>query len=133
MQVRDGMSEVVLTVGPAHTLREAATMMVEKGIGAALVTDDERPVPCIVTERDILNSLGRGQDPDTELVAEHMSEGVVAAEPDWSLEHAAAEMSTRGIRHLVVFDAGDLVGVLSIRDIVRVWTAEGATSGMTPD
>lgn len=133
MQVKDGMSEVVLTVGPSHTLREAAAMMVEKGIGAALVTDDERPVPCIVTERDILNSLGSGEDPDTELVAEHMSEGLVAASPDWSLEHAAAEMSTRGIRHLVVFDDGDLVGVLSIRDIVRVWTAEGATSGMSPD
>jgi CBS domain-containing protein len=132
MQVRDGMSEVVLTVGPSHTLREAATMMVEKGVGAALVTDDERPVPCIVTERDILNSLGSGQDPDSELVAEHMSEGVVVASPDWSLEQAASEMSTRGIRHLVVFEDGNLVGILSIRDIVRVWTAEGATSGMTP-
>jgi CBS domain-containing protein len=133
MQVRDGMSEVVLTVGPSHTLREAATMMVEKGIGAALVNDDERPVPCIVTERDILNSLGRGEDPDSERVGEHMSEGVVAASPDWSLEHAASEMSTRGIRHLVVFDEGDLVGILSIRDIVRCWTTTGATSGMTPD
>lgn len=133
MQVRDGMSEVVLTVGPSHTLREAAAMMVDKGIGAALVTDDERPVPCIVTERDILNSLGRGEDPDAELVSEHMSEGVVAASPEWSLEHAASEMSTRGIRHLVVFDEGDLVGVLSIRDIVRVWTSAGATSGMSPD
>jgi CBS domain-containing protein len=133
MQVRDGMSEVVLTVGPSHTLREAATMMVEKGIGAALVNDDERPVPCIVTERDILNSLGAGEDPDEELVCEHMSEGLVAASPDWSLEHAASEMSTRGIRHLVVFDEGSLVGVLSIRDIVRVWTSAGATSGMTPD
>ncbi len=133
MLVRDGMSEVVLTVGPSHTLREAAIKMVEKGIGAALVTDDERPVPCIVTERDILNSLGAGQDPDKELVCEHMSEGLVAASPEWSLEHAAAEMSTRGIRHLVVFDEGDLVGVLSIRDIVRVWTSTGATSGMSPD
>ena len=133
MQVRDGMSEVVLTVGPSHTLRDAAEMMVQKGVGAALVNDDERPVPCIVTERDILHSLGRGQDPDTELVAEHMSEGVVAASPEWSLEHAASEMSTRGIRHLVVFDEGDLVGILSIRDIVRVWTSAGATSGMTPD
>jgi signal-transduction protein with cAMP-binding, CBS, and nucleotidyltransferase domain len=133
MQVRDGMSEVVLTVGPSHTLRQAAEMMVAKGTGAALVTDDERPVPCIVTERDLLNSVGRGQDPDVELVAEHMSEGVVAAAPDWSLEHAASEMSTRGIRHLVVFDEGSVVGVLSIRDIVRVWTSAGATSGMTPD
>ena len=133
MQVREGMSEVVLTVGPSHTLREAAEMMVEKGTGAALVTDDERPVPSIVTERDILNSLGRGQDPDSERVSEHMSEGIVAASPDWSLEHAASEMSTRGIRHLVVFDEGELVGVLSIRDIVRVWTSTGATSGMSPD
>jgi CBS domain-containing protein len=133
MQVRDGMSEVVLTVGSSHTLREAAEMMVEKGTGAALVADDERPVPAIVTERDILHSLGRGQDPDAELVSEHMSEGVVVASPDWSLEHAASEMSTRGIRHLVVFDEGNVIGVLSIRDIVRVWTSDGATSGMTPD
>jgi signal-transduction protein with cAMP-binding, CBS, and nucleotidyltransferase domain len=133
MQVRDGMSEVVLTVGPSHTLREAATMMAEKGVGAALVTDDERPVACIVTERDILNSLGRGEDPDSERVGEHMSEGVVAASPEWSLEHAASEMSTRGIRHLVVFEEGSVLGILSIRDIVRVWTSEGATSGMSPD
>lgn len=133
MEVRDGMSEVVLTVGPSHTLREAARMMVEKRTGAALVEDDERPVPCIVTERDLLESVGHGQDPDVERVADHMSEGVVAAEPGWSLEHAASEMSTRGIRHLVVFDRGELIGILSIRDIVRCWTATGATSGMTPD
>jgi CBS domain-containing protein len=132
MQVREGMSEVVLSVGPSHSLREAAAMMVEKGTGAALVADDEMPVPSIVTERDILISLGKGEDPDAELVSDHMSEGVVAASPDWSLERAAAEMSTRGIRHLVVFEDGDLAGILSIRDIVRVWTSDGATSGMTP-
>jgi signal-transduction protein with cAMP-binding, CBS, and nucleotidyltransferase domain len=133
MQVRDGMSELVLTVGPSHTLREAAEMMVAKGTGAALVADDEQPVPCIVTERDILTSLGRGENPDAERVSDHMSEGVVAAAPDWSLERAAAEMSTRGIRHLVVFEGGDIAGILSIRDIVRVWTSDGATSGMSPD
>lgn len=133
MEVRDGMSEVVLTIGPAHTLREAAAKMTERGIGAALIVDDEQPVPCIVTERDILNSLGRGEDPDSEPVSAHMSEGVVTASPEWSLEHAAAEMSTRGIRHLVVFKGGDVVGMLSMRDIVRCWTATGATSGMPPD
>jgi CBS domain-containing protein len=68
-----------------------------------------------------------------ELVADHMSESVIAAAPDWSLERAAAEMSRRGVRHLVVFAEGDAVGVLSMRDIVRVWTSAGATSGMTPD
>jgi CBS domain-containing protein len=133
MQVSEGMSEVVLAVGPSHTLREAARMMVEKGTGAALVTDDEWPVPCIVTERDILLSVGGGEDPDVERVADHMSDSVISAAPDWSLERAAAEMSRRGVRHLVVFDEGAVIGVLSIRDIVRVWTSDGATSGMTPD
>jgi signal-transduction protein with cAMP-binding, CBS, and nucleotidyltransferase domain len=132
MQVKDGMSEVSLTVGPAHTLREAAAMMVEKGTGAALVSDAESPTPGIVTERDLLISVGGGEDPDVELVSEHMSERVIAAEPDWSLERAAAEMSRRGVRHLVVFEDGDAVGVLSMRDIVRVWTSDGATSGMAP-
>jgi signal-transduction protein with cAMP-binding, CBS, and nucleotidyltransferase domain len=133
MQVREGMSEVVLTVGTSHTLREAAERMVEKGTGAALVSDPESPAPGIVTERDILISVGGGQDPDVELVADHMSGSVIVAAPGWSLERAAAEMSRRGVRHLVVFEDGNLVGVLSMRDIVRVWTSEGATSGMTPD
>jgi signal-transduction protein with cAMP-binding, CBS, and nucleotidyltransferase domain len=133
MQVRDGMSDVVLTLGPSHTLREAAQQMAEKGIGAALVADDETPVPCIVTERDILLSVGAGEDPDSERVAEHMSGGLISAAPDWSLERAAAEMSRRGIRHLVVYEGGELVGVLSMRDIVRVWTSDGATSGLSPE
>ncbi len=133
MQVREGMSEVVLTVGRGHTLREAAAMMAEKGIGAALVGDDETPVPAILTERDVLVSVGAGEDPDAERVADHMSDSVITASPDWSLERAAAEMSRRGIRHLVVYDGPELVGVLSMRDIIRVWTSDGATSGMTPD
>ena len=131
MQVRDGMSDVVLTLGPTHTLREAAAQMADKGTGAALVTDDETPVPCIVTERDILLSLGAGEDPDAERVGDHMSGSVISAGPDWSLERAAMEMSKRHIRHLVVIESGELVGILSMRDIVRVWTTEGATSGMT--
>jgi signal-transduction protein with cAMP-binding, CBS, and nucleotidyltransferase domain len=133
MQVREGMSEVVLSVGTSHTLREAATRMVEKQTGAALVIDDESPAPRIITERDVLLSIGAGQDPDAELVRDHMSDSVIAAAPDWSLERAATEMSRRGIRHLVVYEGPELVGVLSMRDIVRVWTSEGATSGMTPD
>jgi signal-transduction protein with cAMP-binding, CBS, and nucleotidyltransferase domain len=133
MQVRDGMSEVVLSVGPSHTIREAAGMMVEKKTGAAMVIDEESPAARIITERDVLLSIGRGEDPDTEKVGDHMSESVIAAAPDWSLERAAAEMSRRSIRHLVVYDGAELVGVLSMRDIVRVWTSEGATSGMSPD
>jgi signal-transduction protein with cAMP-binding, CBS, and nucleotidyltransferase domain len=130
MQVKDGMSEITLTVGPSHTLREASAKMVEKGTGAALVLDAELATPSILTERDLLISVARGQDPDLEKVCEHMSEGVLTAAPEWSLERAAAEMSRRNVRHLVVFDGGEPVGILSMRDIVRCWTSDGATSEM---
>jgi signal-transduction protein with cAMP-binding, CBS, and nucleotidyltransferase domain len=124
------MSEISLTVGPSHTLREAAEKMVERGTGAALVIDGELAAPSIVTERDLLIAVARGQDPASERVADHMSEGVLTAAPEWSLERAAAEMSRRNVRHLVVFDDGEPVGVLSMRDIVRCWTSDGATSEM---
>jgi signal-transduction protein with cAMP-binding, CBS, and nucleotidyltransferase domain len=131
VEVREGMSKVVLTVGPGHTLRDAATRMVQKGVGAAVVIDEDSPGPRIVSERDILNSVGRGEDPDVERVGDHMSATLIAAAPAWSLERAAVEMAKRHIRHLVVIEDGELVGILSMRDIVRVWTSEGSTSGMT--
>jgi len=132
MQVSDGMSEISVTVGPSHTLREAARRMVDRGTGAAIVEDAESPTPGIVTERDLLISIGAGQDPDAERVADHMTGAVIVAAPDWSLERAAAEMSRRGVRHLVVFADANVVGILSMRDIVKCWTTDGATSGMTP-
>lgn len=132
MEVREGMSSIVLAVGPQHTLRETAIKMAEKGTGSAIVFDDEQPGPRIITERDILNSLGAGEDPDTEKVGDHMSESVFSATPDWSLERAAKDMTERSIRHLIVIEGGELVGILSMRDIVRVWTTEGATVSVTP-
>ena len=132
MEVREGMSEVVLSIGPGHTLREAARMMMEKRVGAAVVVDEEAPGPGIISERDVLVSIGRGQSPDDEHVGDHMSDSVITASPDWSLERAASEMASRGIRHLVIVDDGKLAGVLSMRDIMRVWTSAGATSSMTP-
>lgn len=128
MRVSVGMSEVVLRVGPSHTLREAATKMTEYGIGAAIVEDEGWPVPRILTERDILKSIGTGQDPDVEVVGDHMSESVITAGPEWSMERAAMEMSRRKIRHLAIYKDGELIGILSMRDIMRVWTEDGATA-----
>ena len=133
MEVRQGMSSVLLTVGPGHTLREAATKMTEKAVGAAVVIDEEAQGPGVVSERDILNSLGRGEDPDVERVGDHMTDTVISASPAWSLERAAVEMSRRHIRHLVVVDGGEMVGVLSMRDIVRCWVKDGATSSLPRD
>jgi CBS domain-containing protein len=130
VQVRDGMSSVVLTVGPGHTLRDAARAMADRGVGAAVVVDPDQPGPGIVTERDLLDSLGSGQDPDSERVANHLSTDLTFAAPDWSLERAAEAMVRGNFRHLVVIDGGDMLGVLSMRDIVRCWVTDGASSEM---
>jgi CBS domain-containing protein len=127
MQVSEGMSTVVLTIGPGHTLREAARQMAERAVGAAVVIDPDQPGPGIVTERDLLDSIGAGQDPDRECVADHLSSHLTFAAPDWSLERAADAMVRGGFRHLVVVDGGELVGVLSMRDVVRCWTQDGAS------
>jgi CBS domain-containing protein len=127
MLVRDGMSEVVLTVGPGHTLREAATAMADRHVGAAVVVDPEAPGPGVITERDILIAIGAGHDPDQERVSDHLTARLTFAAPDWSLEQAAAAMVRGGFRHLIVVDQGELAGVLSMRDIVRVWCGDGAS------
>jgi CBS domain-containing protein len=127
MQVGDGMTDAVLTVGPDHTLRSAARQMAKRQVGAAIVLDPEQPGPGIITERDLLDSLGDGQDPDSERVGDHLSANLTFASPDWSLERAAEAMVKGGFRHLIVVDHGETVGVLSMRDIVRCWTMDGAT------
>ena len=119
MHVRDGMSSMVLTVGPQHTLREAARLMSKRSIGAAVVIDPDSPGPGIITERDLMESIGAGQDPDTEIVANHLTASLVFAAPDWSLEEAAVAMVRGGFRHLVVTEGGDIAGILSVRDVVR--------------
>jgi CBS domain-containing protein len=126
MLVREGMTEVVLTVGPGHTLRQAAAAMCERRVGAAVVLDPEGQGPGVITERDVLRAVGGGQDPDVERVADHLTSKLTFAAPDWSLEQAAAAMVRGGFRHLVVVDAGQLAGILSMRDIVRVWCSDGA-------
>ena len=127
MEVRDGMSSVILTVGPGHTLRDAARAMSERKVGAAIVIDPDQPGPGIITERDLLESLGRGQDPDSERVSDHLSSNLTFAQSDWSLERAAEAMVRGGFRHLVVVDGAETVGILSMRDIVRCWTSDGAS------
>ena len=126
MQVRDGMSKMVVTIGPGHTLRAAARLMSERRVGAAVVLDPDSPGPGILTERDVLDAVGQGQDIDAELVGDHLTSNVVYAEPTWSLEEAAGAMVRGGFRHLIVCDEGEIAGILSVRDVVRCWTDDGA-------
>jgi CBS domain-containing protein len=126
MKVRDGMTRMVVTIGPAHTLREAARLMSARRVGAAVVIDSETSGVGILTERDILDSIGADQDPDAELVASHRTADVVFASPEWTLKQAAETMVRAGFRHLVVLEGGEVTGLLSMRDIVRVWAEAGA-------
>ena len=127
MQVREGMSSVVLTVGPGHTLRQAAAQMAERVVGAAVVIDPELPGPGILTERDLLQSMAQGQDPSSERVADHMTDDPLFASPEWSLEQAAVAMIRGGFRHIIVIEGAEVAGVLSMRDVVRCWTDDGAS------
>ena len=126
MQVSEGMSPTVLTVGPDHTLRAVAQLMARRMVGAAVVIDPDGAGPGIITERDILRSIGSCEDPDAELVSAHLTSDAVYATPEWSLEEAAAAMVQGGFRHLIVVERGETVGILSVRDVVRCWTDDGA-------
>jgi CBS domain-containing protein len=122
MKVEDGMTEQVLTVGPAHSIRDAARMMASRHVGAAVVSDPDEAGVGILTERDVLNSIGAGEDPDAELAGQHCTHDLVFAAREWTLEAAAAAMVRGGFRHLVVVEGPQVVGLLSMRDIVRCWT-----------
>jgi CBS domain-containing protein len=121
MKVRDAMTEDVLTITPGRSLREAARFMTEHNVGAVVIIDPEEPGPGIITERDVVRSLGAGEDPDSELVRHHLTARATFADGDWDLEEAADAMARGGFRHLVVVEAGEVAGIISMRDLIQVW------------
>jgi len=122
MHVRDGMNAEILTIGPNHTLRDASRLMSRRRVGAAVVIDPETAGIGILTERDILDAIGAGQDPDAEFASAHLTRDLVFASPDWLMDDAAVAMVKGGFRHLIVLEGNDVVGILAMRDIVRCWT-----------
>ncbi len=121
VKVREAMTEEVLTITPGRTLREAARFMMEHNVGAVVIIDPEEPGPGIVTERDIVRSLGKGGDPDSECVRDHLTSRATFADAEWGLEEAADAMARGGFRHLVVVQDGEVRGIISMRDIIQVW------------
>jgi CBS domain-containing protein len=128
MKVREAMSKSVLIVGPEHTLRQTAQLMSVRSVGSAVVVDPESVGVGIITERDILRAIGAGLNPDFERNAAHITWDVVYAGPSWTLAEAAAAMVRGGFRHLVVLDGAEVLGIISVRDIVRVWAEQPATA-----
>ena len=116
MEVGALVKRAVVTVGPTHTLTDAARLMTERNVGCAVVITED--APGIVSERDILRAIAAGADPATSVVGDHMTWNAVVATPGWDVEQAARTMIERGFRHLVVVEDGTEVGFLSIRDLV---------------
>lgn len=129
INVKDAMTKPVLVVGPTHTLRQVAQLMSARRVGSAIVLDPEGEGVGIMTERDMLYAIGAGVDPDIAQAKGHITWDVVYAAPDWSLEEAAMAMARGGFRHLVVMDEDDVLGIISVRDIMRVWAQRRASAG----
>jgi CBS domain-containing protein len=123
MQVRNLMKSPVVSVGPDQSLRTAAQIMQEHGIGSVVV-EQAGQVVGILTERDVMHAAARLGDVGQTRVGDHMTAPVVTASPNWDVTVAAAEMQDRHIRHLVVLERGAALGVVSVRDVMSVFLPE---------
>ncbi len=119
MDIQEVMNTDMLAVESEATLRDAAQRMSERNAGAALVGNPGvGSRPGLITERDVLNSIAAGQDPDRQRVAENSTAEVVTVSVDSSLEQAVKKMMEGSFRHLLVVDGDDVVGIVSMRDLV---------------
>lgn len=116
--VRDIMSTDLLTVEPASTVAEAATVMGGRHVGSALVFQDGRPVG-IFTERDVLRALASDFDAAKDPVEQWMTGDPEGVDVMTEVREARRLMLERGFRHLTVTDRGALVGIVSLRDLSR--------------
>ncbi|HXF97112.1 MAG TPA: CBS domain-containing protein [Gaiellaceae bacterium] len=126
--VAEHMTRTLLTIAPEATVREAAARMVERGVGAVVVLDGEALL-AIFTERDVLRAVAAGA-PGEARVAEWMTRHPDTIEPTDTTEHAASLMIHGGYRHLPVVEERRLVGIVSIRDLMRVALADSAPRGV---
>lgn len=115
--LRDVAVRHLLTVEPKSSLRRAAKVMSDRGVGCAIAIENEA-VAGIITERDILHAIAREQNIDETTVADVMTREVVSGESGWDLLRAVKTMIDGGFRHLLVMDMDDPVGIVSLRDLM---------------
>jgi CBS domain-containing protein len=125
---RNHMSRDLLTVVPGDRLSEVAQRMVDRDVGAVLVMEDESLVG-ILTERDVLRAVAAGIQDET-LVSDHMTRDPETMSPDDTTEHAAVLMIHGGFRHMPLVEGDQVVGVLSIRDLMKVVLDNAAPRGV---
>jgi CBS domain-containing protein len=125
VQVRDVMTQAAVTETREDSLRLAAERMWRQQTGSLLVTEGGQ-LTGIITERDLLRAVALGADPDKTSVDEAMTTEVYTVPPDMQLQDAARVMAARWIRHLPVVQDGQLLGVVSMRDVTGVFAAMGS-------
>jgi CBS domain-containing protein len=114
--VADIMSTKLITVDLAATVAEAATVMGERKVGSALVMDADQ-LAGIFTERDIVRALSQHFDAPGHPVSTWMTRNPVTISPEAGVQEALDLMLSRGFRHLPVEEGGNVIGIISIRDL----------------
>lgn len=124
MYVRDVMSREVVKLRPSQSLREAAVAMTRRRVAAAVVVDEDFDEPAFLTSNDIVTAIGRDLDVDEERVGSHLDDNLVlVGRPDWPLTRVADILRRTGTRHLAVREHGQVVGIVSARDLLHRWSA----------
>ena len=126
--IADHMSKELLRAGPDESIAEAAQHMVARDVGAVLIMDGDR-IEGILTERDILKAVAVGLS-ESVRVQDWMTRNPETIEASDSTGHAAALMIHGGFRHLPVMDGGVVVGIVSIRDLMRVTLDDSSPRGV---
>ena len=127
---KQGVSAILQTTGNeyCHVILRGGTRTGpnyhEEQIARVCETLAKHGAPGETHEKPFGGSVVTGQDLDVEMAADHLTPDAVSGEPDWELDKAAAAMVAGGFRHLVICEGPQVVGVLSVRDVVRVWSAE---------
>lgn len=118
MEIGRLATSTVVTVGPGHTLAQAAKKMIDNRVGSAVVSTVDGS-PGIITERDLLKAIAEGASLDSATVADYMTASPITASGSWDVVTAARRMSEGGFRHLIIVDQrGEVTGMLSLRDLV---------------
>ena len=125
---REHMSRDLLTVTPRDALGEVAQRMVERDVGAVIVMEGEA-LAGILTERDVLRAVAAGIQDET-VVSDWMTRDPETMAPDDTTQHAAVLMIHGGFRHLPLVEGDDVVGMLSIRDLMRIVLDNAAPRGV---
>jgi CBS domain-containing protein len=128
MKLRSLVGGSATVIGPEATIAGAAEALVEDGVGSLAVVDERRLVG-IITERDVVQCVAEGADPEEESVGEWMSDAPDTFSPEVEVEEAAAWLLEMGYRHMPVMENGELLGIVSIRDVLwAIISGEAPTS-----